>query len=36
MSVRIVHRPARTTPPARQLPPFSLDAPPPVESGGGG
>lgn len=36
MSQRIVHRPARTTAPARELPPFSLDAPPPTEAGGGG
>ncbi|RZU60681.1 type VII secretion protein EccCa [Zhihengliuella halotolerans] len=31
MSQRIVHRPARTTPPLREFRPFSIDAPPPVE-----
>ena len=30
MSVKIIHRPARTTAPAREAPPFSLEAPPPM------
>ncbi|WP_104104504.1 type VII secretion protein EccCa [Arthrobacter sp. 08Y14] len=33
MSTRILHRPARTTAPARTMEAFSLDAPPPVEGG---
>ncbi|MBT1002549.1 type VII secretion protein EccCa [Paenarthrobacter sp. DKR-5] len=36
MSVKLVHRPARTTAPDRQLEPFTLDAPPPMEKGKGG
>jgi DNA segregation ATPase FtsK/SpoIIIE, S-DNA-T family len=35
MSVKIIHRPARTTAPAREAPPFSLEAPPPVGEKGG-
>ncbi|MET1155528.1 type VII secretion protein EccCa [Arthrobacter sp.] len=30
MSVKIIHRPARTTAPAREAAPFSLEAPPPM------
>ncbi|MDK1360241.1 type VII secretion protein EccCa [Arthrobacter sp. zg-Y1219] len=33
MSTRILHRPARTTAPARTIEAFSLDAPPPIEGG---
>ncbi|MBG6085309.1 type VII secretion protein EccCa [Zhihengliuella flava] len=36
MSQRIIHRPARTTPPLREFRPFSIDAPPPVEGEAGG
>lgn len=36
MSLKIVHRPARVTPPARGADVYTLDAPPPVETGGGG
>ncbi|WP_309081188.1 type VII secretion protein EccCa [Zhihengliuella sp.] len=31
MSQRLVHRPARTTPPLREYRPFSIDAPPPSD-----
>ena len=33
MSTRILHRPARTTAPARTMEAFTLDAPPPLEGG---
>ena len=36
MSVRIIHRPARSTQPARNLDPFTMDAPPQMEQGRGG
>ena len=36
MSTRILHRPARTTAPARTMEAFTLDAPPPVEGGKSG
>ncbi|MEH0110223.1 type VII secretion protein EccCa [Tersicoccus sp. MR15.9] len=36
MSVRLVHRPGRTTPASRTPEPFVLNAPPPVEAGRGG
>lgn len=36
MSVRLVHRPGRTTPPSRAPEPYVLNAPPPVEGGRGG
>lgn len=35
MSLKLIHRPARTTPPARDIQPFTLDAPPPMEGGKG-
>lgn len=36
MSVKLIHRPARTTPPARTVEPYALDAPPPVNEGRSG
>ncbi|MCC9194068.1 type VII secretion protein EccCa [Arthrobacter sp. zg-Y916] len=36
MSIRLLHRPARTTPPARSMEAFTLDAPPQIEGGKGG
>ncbi|MCC3280234.1 type VII secretion protein EccCa [Arthrobacter sp. zg-Y40] len=36
MSTRVIHRPARTTAPARGLEPFTMDAPPQMEQGKGG
>ncbi|GAB3248842.1 type VII secretion protein EccC [Arthrobacter pigmenti] len=36
MSQKVVHRPARSTVPARTLDPFPLEAPPPDEGGKGG
>ncbi|WP_312182767.1 hypothetical protein, partial [Arthrobacter sp.] len=36
MSVKLLHRPARTTPPARSMEAFTLDAPPQIEGGKGG
>ena len=33
MSIKILHRPARTTAPARTMEPFALDAPPPIDGG---
>ncbi|WP_026817939.1 type VII secretion protein EccC [Arthrobacter castelli] len=36
MSQKVVHRPARSTAPARPLDPYPLDAPPPSEGGKGG
>ncbi|MCQ1947905.1 type VII secretion protein EccCa [Arthrobacter sp. zg-Y1116] len=36
MSVRILHRPARTTAPARGLEAFTMDAPPQMQQGKGG
>ena len=36
MGVKMIHRPARTTPPARTVEPYALDAPPPVNEGRSG
>ncbi|MER2137181.1 MAG: type VII secretion protein EccCa, partial [Arthrobacter sp.] len=36
MSVKLLHRPARTTPPARPMETFTLDSPPQIEGGKGG
>lgn len=36
MSVKLLHRPARTTPPARSMEAFTLDAPPQIEGDKGG
>ena len=36
MSLKVLHRPARSTPPARTGDPFLLDAPPQIEGGRGG